>query len=444
MKIGFAFLLFLFSYIPPSQGFEDTKLNFYLENLQINNKAMVSAAIVQGGKPIYEKATGFIDVTTKAKANENSQYRIGSITKIFTSTIIFQLIDERKISLNTKLSKFFPKVKNAEKITVSMLLNHSSGIQNFTHLPAYAQYKKKPKTKHEMIEIFESLESDFIPGSSSKYSNTGYILLGFIIEEITSDSYSNQLDTRIVDKLNLSRTSYGANIKTHENKAKSYRYENGTWYPNTSSEIGVAHGAGAIISTPKDVGVFLTSLFSGKLVSSNSLEKMKEINLGFGRGLFEFKFNDKKAYGHNGRIDAFVTQATYYEDDQTAIVLFSNGLNYNLSEIRTGFSSIYYNIPFDIPDLSQQEIYLTRTDLLKYEGTFTSQELPFKINLKVDGTKITAQATGQRVLNLTSFSKREFRFEPAGIRILFNMIDEDLDYTKFTLFQRGKEFDFEK
>ena len=112
----------------------------------------------------------------------------------FTSVMIFQLIEEGKLSLDTTLAGFYPNIRNADKITISMLLSHRSGIHNFTNKPEFSQYMTSPKSKGEMIEIIEALESDFKPGSQTRYSNSGYLLLGFIIEDITKATYAHQLN----------------------------------------------------------------------------------------------------------------------------------------------------------------------------------------------------------------------------------------------------------
>lgn len=308
--------------------------------------------------------------------------------------MIFQLIDEGKLTLGTKLDKYFPEVKNAGKITISMLLSHRSGIQNFTNTPEYPQYMTKPKTQSDMINLIEDLDSDFEPGSRANYSNSAYVLLGFIIEDITKDTYAKQLQRRIAVKLNLGRTVYGGPINASDNQAKSYTYSLDGWTPATVTDMSIPYGAGAIISTPTEVGIFLTNLLTGKLVSTDSLTKMKEINQGFGRGLFKYPFYEKTAYGHNGNIDSFSSQAGYFETDGLTIILTSNGMNYDMNDISIATLSIYYGLPFDIPHFDQKAIELSETDLAKYEGVFASQDITLKITIKVDDGQFTAQATG--------------------------------------------------
>lgn len=444
MKQFFSLFFLLAAISLSAQNFDKAKLDKYLETLESHDKAMLSLALVKNGEPVYQKSIGFVLTESKQKANKDTQYRIGSITKVFTSTMLFQLMDEGKISLDTKLAKYYPKVKNADKISISMLLSHRSGIHNFTNDPEYLQYMTEPKAKAEMVTLIEGLGSDFEPDSRADYSNSAFVLLGFIIEDITGDSYANQLQKRIANKLNLKRTAYGKGISAADNQAQSYRHNFGGWSNATVTDMSIPHAAGAIISTPTEVGLFLTSLFKGELISAGSLAKMKEINQGYGRGLFQFPFNGKTAYGHTGGIDAFSSNSGYFEADGLAIAVTSNGMNYTMNNIMIGVLSIYHGMPFDIPDFDKKAVELSEKELFKYEGVFTAQGVSLKITIKVTDGKLTGQATGQGAFQLTPFSTSEFRFDPAGIVITFGTDGKKVDFSTFQLKQGGGNTKFTK
>lgn len=323
-----------------------------------------------------------------------------------------------------------------------MLLSHRSGIHNFTNTPEYNQYMTQPKTKAEMVNLIEDLDSDFKPNSRANYSNSGYVLLGFIVEDITKDIYAKQLQKRIATKLNLDKTVYGGPINVEENQAKSYSHNAEGWSPATVTDTSIPHGAGAIISTPTEVAKFLSGLFTGKLVSADSLIKMKEINQGFGRGLFQFPFYDKKAFGHNGGIDGFSSLAGYFEADELAFALTSNGMNYAMNDISIAILSIYYGLPYDIPDFDQKAIELSERDLVKYAGVFSSQAMPLEITVKENEGQLTAQASGQGAFKLTPYSRSEFRFDQAGIIMIFETHGKKVDYSTFQMKQGGSSFKF--
>ncbi|MBD3585721.1 beta-lactamase family protein [Salinimonas sp. HHU 13199] len=446
MKKPGSLLLYIFILIfsATAQGVENAKLDSYVEALAKHDKAMLSLAIVENGTLIYHKSTGVKDLETKQPANEATQYRIGSITKMFTSVMIFQLIEESKLSLDTTLDQFYPNIENADKITVSMLLSHRSGIPNFTDSPQYSQYMTQSHTEAEMINKIKKLDSEFLPGSKAKYSNSGYVLLGFILENVTNDSYASQLEKRISNKLGLKRTAYGGPINVQDNQANSYVRAGFDWSPASQTDMSIPHGAGAIISTPADVSMFLSGLFSGKLISAPSLSKMKEINQGFGRGLFQYRFNDRTAYGHDGGIDGFSSQAAYFEADKVAISLTSNAMNYSINEIGIAILSIYFDLPYDIPDFNDKPVSLPQEKLVNYEGVYSSPQIPLKISLKVNDGRLMAQASGQGAFPLTPYSDSKFHFDAAGIVLIFKTNDGEVDHSVFELNQAGGKYIFSR
>lgn len=438
-------IIFFLINLKAQDEFNKSKLDNYLHQLEKNNKAMCGVVITKNRKLVYENYIGFASVTEKIPNSNLTKFRIGSITKMFTATIIFQLIEEGKLTLETKLSEFYPKILNSKEITISDMLCHRSGIHNFTNDNEYSQYMTSNKSKKEMLELFANLKPDFQPNEKTDYSNSNYVLLGYIIEEITNSTYQQELKRRIISQLNLTNTYYGGKIDTKVNEAASYKYLEGKWHIQTETDMSIPHGAGAIVSTPRDLTTFITALFTNKLVSENSLNEMKEITDRFGKGLIQFSFGNQIAYGYNGGIDGFVSNLGYFPNENVSISLTANGMNYNINDIMIGILSIYFNVPFEIPDFTAKEIKLNLEELKKYEGEFSSNLLPLKITLKVEGSQLYGQATGQSAFPLTPFSRTEFRFEQAGIIIKFTQENNGkIQYNSFILNQGGKKFPYEK
>ena len=183
-KISLLSFLILFVATTFAQNFNTAKLDSFFNALVANNKYMGNVAIDKNGKTIYAKAVGKADIETDKDANTSSKYRIGSISKTFTATLIFKAIDEQKLSLDQTISKYFPTIKNADKITIGNLLNHRSGIFNFTEIPGENQWEQAFHTEEDFIGYFMNEKSNFEPGSDYAYSNTNYALLGFILQKI--------------------------------------------------------------------------------------------------------------------------------------------------------------------------------------------------------------------------------------------------------------------
>jgi len=421
------------------------KLDEYLHQLEKHNKAMGGVLISQNGKTMYEKAIGFSSLEDQTRNNKFTRFKIGSISKIFTAAMIFQLIEEGKVSLETKLAQYYPQIPNSKEITISDLLSHRSGIHNFTNDPKYLQYMTSKQSKDDMIKRIADLAPDFQPGEKFTYSNSNYILLGYIIEKICHSPYAEELKKRICARVNLGATYYGGVINTKANEAFSYSFTDKQWVLQPETDMSIPHGAGAIVSTPSDLAVFITALFNHKLLSEASLKQMQEIRDGTGRGLIRFPFADKVAYGHNGGIDGFVANVAYFPFEKLAVAVTTNSMNYNFNDMLIGILSIYFKLPFEIPDLAAPDFKLSHEELEKYQGEYSSTQLPLKISLKVEDGQLFGQATGQSAFPLTPFSETEFRFESAGIIIEFAKDSDGAVQTDaFILNQGGQKFSYKR
>jgi D-alanyl-D-alanine carboxypeptidase len=402
-----------------AQSINKTKLDSFFNTLSEKNKAMGSVAISKNGQLVYSKAIGysFISGSEKKLATNNTKYRIGSITKMFTATMVFQLVEEGKLKLITPLNTFFPTVPNAAKITISHLLNHRSGIHNFTDDSAYLTYMTQPKKQAEMLAVIIKNKPDFEPNSKAFYSNSNYVLLGYIIEKLTNQSYAKNLSQRITSKIGLADTYVGGKTNTGNNESLSYSFEN-NWSPESETDLSIPGGAGAIVSTPTDLTKFAEALFTGKLVSQSSLAQMKTMVEGYGMGMFQIPFYTKIAYGHNGGIDGFTSNLSYFPQDSVSIAYCTNGQVYPMNDILIGIMSIYFNANYFIPTFTS--IALKSEDLDKYIGAYSSTQLPLKIVVTKNNTTLMAQATGQSAFPLEATGKDIFSFDQAGIVMEFN------------------------
>lgn len=324
------------------------QLNSMMDALEANNELMGTLTISKNGKVVYDRQVGFSNIDEGNKVGSNTLMKIGSNTKVFTAVLIFQLIDEGKLSLDTKISSFQPKVMNADKITISHLLSHRSGIFNMTEDETFGEYRVKGLTASQQLDKIASYPSVFEPDSRYEYSNTNYILLSYIIEEITNKSYGKNLSKRITEKLGLSHTAYGPDSGILEKTASGYYYEDG-WIEINSTSMNLPRGAGAIVSTAADLNIFFRALMQGKLISKSSLTKMTEFRDGRGRGINDFKvppsITTEKAVSHGGQIDGFLAQPIYFIDTDIGLTFISNGLNCEPQKL-TALLATYLKNPF--------------------------------------------------------------------------------------------------
>ncbi|HKX85308.1 MAG TPA: serine hydrolase domain-containing protein [Flavobacterium sp.] len=424
----------LISQLGFSQNIDKQKLDAYFGNLESNNKFMGSVAVSQNGTLLYTKSVGFTDVEKATKPNENSKYRIGSISKMFTSVLILKATEENKLSLNQTIDKFFPEIANANKITITNLLSHRSGIHNFTSDETYLTWNTKPKTREEIVTLITKGGSDFEPDTKSSYSNSNFVLLTVILEKVYNKPYAKLLETKIVQPLGLKNTFFGGAINAKNNEANSYDFEN-KWNKETETDMSIPLGAGAVVSTPSDLTKFSEALFNGKLISAQSLEQMKTLKEKYGLGLYTMPFKEKTGFGHSGSIDGFKSFLTYFPNDKIAVAITSNGENYNSNDIAITLTKAAYKENFEVPEFKIYKV--ASKDLDQYLGTYSSPEMPLKMTITKDGNTLIGQGTGQPSFPLDATNKHEFKFDKIGLVLKFNPESKTL-----LIIQRGKELNF--
>lgn len=411
------------------------KIDSLLNHFTKNNKFMGSLTIREKDKVVFEKAYGYADVANAIKATSATKYKIGSITKMFTAAIVFQLIEEKKLSLDAKLSAYYPQLKNADKITIAQLLQHKSGLHNYTDDTDFQALFTMHQSKDAMLAKFYAMAPDFEPGERAEYSNTNFVLLGYIIEDITKKPYKDNIAERIVKKAGLKDTYYFSKIDVKKNEAYSYLFDGTKWTQMEEWDESVAAAAGALQSTPTDLTKFIKALFDGKIISKSSLAEMTKLDSGYGKGILQFPFGERKFLGHNGGIESFTSALGYYQPEELSFSLIQNGDNYDANAILIGILSIYYKMPYQFPNLKSAVV--DAAILKSYEGTYSSPGIPLKIDIKEEGGKLMAQATGQGAFPLNALSNTEFNFDPAQITVTF--IKDG-----FTFSQGGMKLDFKR
>lgn len=302
----------------------------------------------------WKKTLGVSNLSTNAPIQFDDKMRIGSVTKTFTGTVLLQLVDEGKISLIDKLSKYFPDFPNGDNITIDEVGNMSSGIYNYSEDTAWAnkmfEYMNTSFTPMELIDVALKHPPYFAPGSSVHYSNTNFILLGLIIEKITGNPLQTEIQNRILTPLGMVHSNLAVNSDFPDPHARGYLYEDSTsMAPLDVTDMNPSWGwaAGSMISTLGDLSLYAKPLATGKLVSAKSQADRlmwskafdlpagswanKPLNYGFAIADFD------GAIGHNGGIPGFNTFMGYLPDkDATIIVLV------NMQDNKKGFGPADY------------------------------------------------------------------------------------------------------
>ncbi|MDW3651976.1 MAG: serine hydrolase [Bacteroidia bacterium] len=338
-----------------SQELNHAELDAYFNSLEERNEAMGSLTLSKNGKLIYQRAFGksYIQGDEERAADANTHYRIWSITKTYTATMVLQLVEEGKLSLETRLKDFYPQIPHAEKITIEQMLRHRSGIHDFIQNDTEEEwdtYIDEPRDEAFMLPHIAEYAPDFEPDEDFRYSNSNYLLLGYIIGRLDSGNYESSLAKRIAAKAELRDTYFKVEgLDDLENKAYSYRWE-GEWneVDEGSFSGNIPGGAGGIVSTTADLNKFIEALFGGKLLSDSSLKKMMEAEGFYGLGLMQMADELGKGFGHTGGNIASESSLFYYPDDSLSIAYCSNGILIWKGEILRNVRKIYLGQAFGI------------------------------------------------------------------------------------------------
>ncbi|PGP56364.1 D-alanyl-D-alanine carboxypeptidase [Bacillus thuringiensis] len=286
----------------------------------------ILAKTSEGGKT-WSYAAGVADLSNKKAMKTDFRFRIGSVTKTFTATVVLQLAGENRLNLDDSIEKWLPGVIQGngyddKQITIRQLLNHTSGIANYTRSKDFNMMDtKKSYTAEGLVKMGISMPPDFAPGKSWSYSNTGYVLLGILIEKVTGNSYAEEIENRIIEPLELANTFFPGNssVIPGTKHARGYIQLDGASEPKDVTYYNPSMGssAGDMISTADDLNKFFSYLLGGKLLKEQQLKQMLTTvptgvdELGdSGLGIFKMKLsNGESIWGHGGTIPGFLTFA---------------------------------------------------------------------------------------------------------------------------------------
>ncbi|MCT2561010.1 serine hydrolase domain-containing protein [Chryseobacterium herbae] len=427
---NFILLIILFSIKGYAQNIDKLRIDSLITAIEINNQDIGSISIFKNNKEVYSRTFGEINIKALQKT-QDLKYHIGSVSKMITATLIFKLVDEKKISLDDKLFSFFPDIPNSKKITIKNLLEHTSGLQNFVIKENNSQWLTKKATQKEIIEEIIKQGVAFQPGEKVFYSNSAYYLLTKIVESKYNSSYSTILEEKIIKPLKLKNFA-SFHHHNYNTIAPSYRYENG-WIKVEDFYFENVIGVGDIASTMYDTNVFISQLFAGQIICITSLEKMVPADGSFfGRGLINLSFGGNELYGHYG--DTYGSHSIVLFDikNKTAISLVVNGERLSKDDFVYYLLNILYK---NKRKLSERQIDGMHAEL--YTGIYSSVELPFKLKLSYGDQFLKAEVVGDSPFTLDKIGENKFEYFPAGITLEFNPSEK-----KMLMIQRGQKYQF--
>jgi CubicO group peptidase (beta-lactamase class C family) len=311
------------------------RLDAYFDALQANSLANGSIAISERGKVVYRRSVGsaVFDAAGNTPSDAGTRYRIGSVSKLFTAVFSMQLAEQARLTLDNKVAEFFPDLPNALEITYRNLLQHRSGLSNYTEAPGFEEWRTRPASREQLLHIITEGGIRFPPGTRTEYNNSNYLVMSYALEKIYERPYEDIVLTQVVKPLGLPRTYYGEAIRPQDHEAVSYTLTPGGWSAQQETDPSVHRGAGGIVSNPEDLVRFIDALFAGKLVSAYSLSSMRNQEGGSGIGLWPYVVAGQAGLGHGGRIEGFRACVYYFPERGIAIAYATNASILSMDEI---------------------------------------------------------------------------------------------------------------
>jgi len=442
-KLAF-FIAILFLFTACSSQDMTSKLEELMDTYTKQYKFNGAVLVAYNGKILLDKGYGLRNADNKIANDKNSIFQIGSITKQFTATVILKLQEEKKLNVTDKLSKYFPDYPKGDSITIEQLLTHTSGIYSYTSDPVFMEKEvSKPADRQRMIALFKDKPLQFSPGTQWEYSNSAYMLLGYIIEDVTKMPYEQAVRKYIFNPDKMDHSGFDFTHLNHGNKATGYfRLSEGSSVPAPIVDSSVSYSAGAIYSTTGDLYKWHQSLQVNSIMTKASKEKaFTPVKNNYGYGWVIDSVFGKRRVGHGGGIHGFNTNIASIPDDNTCIILLNNAGNPNLDKITESIFAILYNKPYELP---KEKVAITvAEDILKqYIGVYElSPELI--ITISVENGKLIGKSEGQEALQLHPEKEDVFFIKEIDAQVKFTR-SENKEVSGMTLLQQGREMSGKK
>jgi CubicO group peptidase (beta-lactamase class C family) len=292
-----------------------------------------AVVVTRRGQVVYSAGRGLADVEEQKAITADTPFRLGSIVKQFTAAVVLQLADEGKISLDDPVSRFFPDwPEPAARATVRQLLNHTSGIQDFSKVPGWiAANRPKAWTTAELLALFRTLPARSKPGEAWEYNNGGYVMLGAIVEKVTGKAWHEAVDERIARPLGLGTIAHAASDRALRTMARGYSEEGGRQVPLETVPVTVAHASGGLVGSVRDVARWAQALHHGRVVGPAWYQEMiRPARLAdgttrpYGFGLRLQQLRGRPAFAHGGAGAGLDTDSLYLPAEDLFVAVFAN------------------------------------------------------------------------------------------------------------------------
>ncbi|MCF6462001.1 serine hydrolase [Clostridium sp. Cult1] len=423
---------------------KQAELDAYIKALEKHQNFHGSVLVAKDGEVLLNKGYGFADFEQNTNNISQTKFAIGSITKQFTAIAIMQLNEKGLLSVEDKISKYFPDFPNGDSITIHNLLTHTSGLTNYTNLSEFLDIDLNNKDPMKTIELIKNLPLEFEPGKEFSYSNTNYVLLGMIVEKITDMSLEEYLQKNIFTPLNMSNTGSYYIEDNQFPDATPYTGFLEVYPVDDELVLTQAYGAGNIYSTVEDLYRWDRALSTEQLVKKETLDKIftEYITMpgagSYGYGWMIADTDMGRQIFHGGNTMGFTANIARYPEKDLFVVILTNSAYYDTTSLTNALTSIVLDKDYEMPEVLK-EIEIEDPNLYdNYIGKYEFIDGTY-INITKIEDKLYAQVTSQNAFEILPLSNNRFFAKDVDIRIEF-IKNEEEKITELVLEQLGMTF----
>ncbi len=433
-----ASLFLLFSAVAMAAEPSVTRMDQVIKSYVADKRFMGAVLLVKDDKIVLDKGYGSADLEWNNPNTPATKFRLGSITKQFTAASILLLEERGKLKITDPVRQYLPELPESwDKITLFNLLTHSSGIFNYTSLPDFTTFDRRHMTPGQIADRVRDKPLDFQPGEKYSYSNTGYVVLGMVIEKVSGQPYAQFLQANIFTPLGMKDSGYEDQAAILPLRARGYqRTKEGVLENADFLDMSTPFSAGALYSTTHDLLTWEKALFGGKVVSRDSFAKMTTPFKGnYGFGLVIVDTGGHHQVWHNGGINGFSTVMANYPNDHLTIIVLDNIATGVPGDIANKIADISFGKTVLLTS-ERKEVPVDGAILARYVGHY--RVLPdFALDVTQDGNALYLQATRQGKVPLFAESQKDFFLKAVDAQISF-VTEGDSPSLSLVMHQNGQ------
>jgi CubicO group peptidase (beta-lactamase class C family) len=400
-----------------------TAINEVLEKTFKSDEPGAAVIVVRDGKVVFRKGYGKANLELGVPVEPDMVFRLGSITKQFTAVAILMLAEQGKLSLDDDITKFLPDYPTkGQRITIEHLLTHTSGIKSYTSLPEWLALWRKDLTVKEIIDLFKNQPMDFAPGERWSYSNSGYILLGAIIEKVSGQTYQEFVEKNIFAPLGMKHSYYDVTVRLIPRRVEGYSKANEGYQNAAYLSMTQPFSAGALMSSVDDLALWDAALYTEKLVKQQSLKRAwtpRLLNNGksthYGYGWSMSTYEGHPIIEHSGGVNGFATDALRMPADRIFVAILTNKDSMSPGAVAFEVAALAIGKPYQEP----AAIKLTASQLDQYVGVYQLDEKE-EVIIRRDGEKLFANLPGGGRAEIIPSSETQFFIRDSLTRLSFS------------------------